>query len=98
MRRRLTGAAIGATMALALAGSAFAAGNVPPAAPNGCHGAATVAYKQATGDAGGQGSAIGGLGNSDGDNANGQAHSELGRGKTLQAFLAAACGVGSQAE
>jgi hypothetical protein len=98
MRRRLTGAAIGATMALAFAGSAFAAGNVPPAEPSGCHGAATVAYKQATGDAGGQGSAIGGRGNSDDDNTNGQAHSALGRGQTLQAFLGAACAVGSQAE
>jgi len=83
-------------MALTFAGAAMAADNVPPAEPNGCHGAATVAYKQATGDAGGQGSAIGGRGNSDGDATNGQAHSELGRGQTLQEFLAANCGVGSQ--
>jgi hypothetical protein len=82
-------------MALTLAGSALA---VPSAQPNGCHGAATVAFKQATGDSGAQGSAIGGRGNSDGDKTNGQAHSELGRGQTLQAFLAAECGVGSQAE
>ena len=46
---------------------------------------------------GGQGSAIGGKGNSDGDPTNGQAHSTAGRGETLQAFLAANCGVGSQA-
>ena len=97
-RRRLIGAATGAAMALAFATSAFAADNVPLAEPQGCHGAATVAYKQATGEAGGQGSAIGGRGNSDGDNTNGQAHSAAGRGQTLQAFLAAACGVGSQAE
>lgn len=60
-------------------------GTPPPAEPNGCHGAATVAYKQATGDPQ-QGAAI-----------RAQAHSEAGRGATLQAFLAAECGVGSMA-
>ena len=54
---------------------------VPPASPQGCHGAATVAYKQAVNDAGGQGSAIGGKGNSDDNPYNGQAHSALGRGR-----------------
>jgi hypothetical protein len=76
---------------------AFAADNVPPASPQGCHGYWTVKYKQAVNDAGGQGSAIGGKGNSDGNPDNGQAHSALGRGETLQEFLAAQCGVGSQA-
>jgi hypothetical protein len=56
---------------------------VPPAEPQGCHGAATVAYKQATNDPGGQGSAIGGQGNSDDNPFNGQAHSAVGRGETL---------------
>jgi hypothetical protein len=74
--------------------TAQAADNYPPAEPQGCHGAATVAYKQAVKDAGGQGSAIGGLGNSDGT-LNGQAHSALGRGLTLQQFLKEACQVGS---
>jgi hypothetical protein len=69
---------------------------VPPAEPQGCHGAATVAYKQAVNDAGGQGSAIGGKGKSDGDTLNGQAHSALGRGETLQQFLADQCGLGSE--
>jgi hypothetical protein len=69
---------------------------VPLAGPNGCHGAATVAYKKAVNDAGGQGPAIGGKGNSDGDPLDGQAHSAVGRGLTLQAFLAEACDLGSQ--
>jgi hypothetical protein len=43
--------------------------------PQGCHGSATVAYKQATNDPGGQGSASGGQGNSDDNPFNGQAHS-----------------------
>ena len=86
-------AALGSTL-----GPAFAQGTPPSADPNGCHGAATVAYKVATNDPGGQGSAIGGRGNSDGDKTNGQAHSEAGRGQTLQEFLAAECGVGSLAD
>ena len=57
----------------------------PSATPEGCHGAATLAFKQATGQ---PSQAIGILP---------QAHSELGRGKTLQAFLGATCGVGSLA-
>jgi len=81
-------------VALALSAAAFA----DPSSPdNGCHGFYTTQYKELVGDRGGQGSAIGGNGNSDGNPANGQAHSALGRGATLQAFLAANCGVGSQA-
>ena len=53
-------------------------------------------YKELVGDRGGQGDAIGGRGNSDGDPTNGQAHSLVGRGATLQEFLAAFCGVGPQ--
>jgi hypothetical protein len=53
---------------------------------------------ESVGDRGGQGAAIGGNGNSDGEPANGQAHSADGRGATLQAFLAANCGVGSQSD
>ncbi len=79
---------------LALSASALA----DPASPvdNGCHGYYTTLYKEQVGDRGGQGSAIGGKGNSDGDPTNGQAHSTAGRGETLQAFLATNCGVGSQ--
>jgi hypothetical protein len=91
----LTAAAAALAMG-AFALPAQAADNVPPANPNGCHGAATVAYKQAVNDAGGQGSAIGGKGNSDGNPFNGQAHSAVGRGQTLQEFLADQCGLGSQ--
>jgi hypothetical protein len=80
-----------ATLALAGAGAAPVAAD--PASPeHGCHGYYTTLAKQLSGDRGVQGSAIGGRGNSDGDPANGQAHSEAGRGATLQAFLAAACG------
>jgi hypothetical protein len=79
------------------AGSALASGNVPSAEPNGCHGFWTVEYKKLMNDAGGQGSAIGGNGNSDGDPYNGQTQSALGRGGTLQAFLDVNCSVGSQA-
>lgn len=79
---------------LALSATALA----DPSSPeNGCHGYYTTQYKESVGDRGGQGSAIGGNGNSDGDPTNGQAHSTAGRGETLQAFLAASCGVGSQA-
>jgi hypothetical protein len=79
-----------ATAALAVSAPALAdpsgsEGTAPAATPNGCHGAATVAYKQATGDPQ-QGAAI-----------REQAHSVDGRGATLQAFLAATCDVGSLA-
>jgi hypothetical protein len=76
----------------------FAADNVPPAEPQGCHGSHTVLAKQQQGDAGHQGAAIGGNGNSDGDSTNGQAHSDAGRGAILQDFLANVCDVGSQAD
>jgi hypothetical protein len=79
-------AAVFATVGVSPAGA-------DPASPeHGCHGYYTTQAKDASGDRGIQGSAIGGVGNSDGNPANGQAHSELGRGATLQAFLAAACG------
>ena len=82
-----------AALVLALSATALA----DPSSPdNGCHGYYTTQYKEQVGDRGGQGSAIGGKGNSDGDPTNGQAHSTAGRGETLQAFLAANCGVGSQ--
>jgi hypothetical protein len=80
-------------VALALSAVAFA----DPSSPdNGCHGFYTTQFKQDTGDRGAQGSAIGGNGNSDGNPTNGQAHTEPGRGQTLQAFLAEFCGVGSE--
>jgi hypothetical protein len=87
-------AAVVAVVLLAFAASALA----DPSSPeNGCHGFYTTQYKELVGDRGGQGSAIGGKGNSDGNPTNGQAHSEAGRGVTLQEFLAAKCGVGSLA-
>jgi hypothetical protein len=86
-------AALITVVVLAFAATALA----DPSSPdNGCHGYYTTLYKEQVGDRGGQGSAIGGNGNSDGDPTNGQAHSTLGRGETLQEFLAANCGVGSQ--
>jgi hypothetical protein len=60
-------------------------GTPPPASPEGCHGEQTVLYKQLTGDPA-QGPAI-----------VDQTQTAAGRGQTLQAFLAAVCGVGSQA-
>ena len=71
--------------------------DVVPADPQGCHGAGTVGYKNGVGDPGAQGSAIGGNGNSDGNEANGQAHTGAGRGAILQGYLATVCGVGSLA-
>jgi hypothetical protein len=79
---------------LAFSGAALAD---PKSADKGCHGYYTTQFKEMTGDRGAQGQAIGGRGNSDGDPTDGQAHSAAGRGATLQEFLAAACGVGSQA-
>ena len=64
----------------------------PDSPDNGCHGFYTTQFKQLSGDRGAQGTAIGGRGNSDGDPTNGQAHSDAGRGATLQAFLAEFCG------
>jgi hypothetical protein len=87
-------AAFVAVVVLAFSASALA----DPASPteNGCHGYWTTQAKSED-NRGVQGEAIGGKGNSDGDPSNGQAHSTAGRGQTLQAFLGATCGVGSQA-
>jgi hypothetical protein len=79
---------------LAFSGAALAD---PKSEDKGCHGYHTTLFKELMGDRGAQGAAIGGRGNSDGDPTNGQAHSAAGRGATLQEFLAAECGVGSQA-
>ena len=87
---------VAASAGLIMGATALPAQAVPPAEPQGCHGAATVAYKKAVNDSGGQGSAIGGLGNSDGSPLNGQAHDAVGRGQTLQQFLADQCERGSQ--
>ena len=97
MKMVIAAAVVAGAAAFGASGAALADGNVPPAQPQGCHGAATVEYKQLTGNPGGQGTAIGGLGNSDQDPSNGQAHSAAGRGAILQQALAEGCGVGSQA-
>jgi hypothetical protein len=90
-RKRLT--IVSGLASLALAGIAAAPAVADPASPEqGCHGYYTTQAKEASGDRGIQGSAIGGRGNSDGNPSNGQAHSEEGRGATLQAFLAEFCG------
>ena len=90
---RMKRAIVTGCVAVALATIGAAPAVADPASPeNGCHGFYTTAAKEASGDRGIQGSAIGGRGNSDGDPTNGQAHSEAGRGATLQAFLTAACG------
>ena len=71
-----------------VAGLLFGGAATATAAPTpekGCHGYHTTAYHDGGGNTG---DAIGGEG--------GQAHSPLGRGAMLQAFLAAHCGVGSQ--
>jgi hypothetical protein len=87
-------AAVVTAVVLVLSASALA----DPSSPeNGCHGYYTTLAKDLAGDRGTQGTQIGGRGNSDGDPANGQAHSEAGRGETLQEFLADFCDVGSQA-
>jgi hypothetical protein len=90
MTRRTTAIAL---VALAIAAAGAAPAGADPASPeNGCHGFYTTLAKQLSGDRGVQGTAIGGRGNSDGDPTNGQAHSDAGRGATLQAFLTAFCG------
>jgi hypothetical protein len=82
-----------ALASLALVSVGVAPAVADPASPEkGCHGFYTTQFKELTGDRGAQGTAIGGRGNSDGDPSNGQAHSDAGRGATLQAFLAEACG------
>jgi hypothetical protein len=89
-RTRRTIAIGSASLALAVVGATPAVAD--PASPeHGCHGYYTTQAK-AGGDRGVQGTAIGGQGNSDGDPTNGQAHSDAGRGATLQAFLAEFCG------
>jgi hypothetical protein len=60
-------------------------GTPPPAKPKGCHGFETVLFKQLTSDP------------AQGPEIVLQTQSELGRGGTLQAFLASVCGLGSQA-
>jgi hypothetical protein len=78
---------------LTLVGVASAPAAADPTSPDqGCHGFYTTQAKQASGDRGFQGTAIGGRGSSDGDPTNGQAHSEAGRGAILQAFLEEFCG------
>jgi hypothetical protein len=73
---------------LALSASALA----DPSSPDhGCTGYYTTLAKQDSGDRGVQGSAIGGMGNSDGDPTNGQAHSADGRGVMVQEFHATFC-------
>jgi hypothetical protein len=85
---------IGACFAsLTLIGIVAAPAAADPASPErGCHGFYTTQAKELSGARGVQGTAIGGRGNSDGNPTNGQAHSEAGRGATLQAFLATFCG------
>lgn len=90
MTRRRTAIAF-AALAIAAVGAA-PAGADPVSPENGRHGFYTTEAKHLSGDRGIQGTAIGGRGDSDGDPTNGQAHSEAGRGATLQAFLAAFCG------
>jgi hypothetical protein len=75
----------GATPVLAEASPPGSQGTPRPATPQGCHRYQTVLYKQLSGDPA-QGPAI-----------VGQTQSDLGRGGTLQAFLAEVCGLGSQA-
>ena len=86
MKRRIVGLGAALMLSMSFAATAAAQGNVPAAEPEGCHGAATLAYKQAVGS---PSQAAGILA---------QAHSELGRGETLQLFLAEACSLGRYAE
>jgi hypothetical protein len=89
----MTRKSIAASVAVVVAAIGTAPAGADPASPeHGCHGYYTTLAKQLSSDRGIQGSAIGGVGNSDGDPTNGQAHSDLGRGGTLQAFLEANCG------
>lgn len=88
-RRRI--ALVLSALAVGAIGAAPAAAD-PSSPENGCHGFYTTQAKELSGDRGVQGTAIGGRGNSDGNAADGQAHSEAGRGATLQAFLAEFCG------
>jgi hypothetical protein len=87
-RRRI--AVVLSALAVGAIGAAPAAAD-PSSPEKGCHGFYTTQAKELSGDRGVQGTAIGGRGSSDGDATNGQAHSEAGRGATLQAFLAEFC-------
>ncbi len=75
---------VGTPAALGDAAPPGSDGTPPPATPEGCHGYQTVLYKQLSGDPA-QGPAI-----------VLQTQSDRGRGRTLQAFLAEVCGLGSQ--
>ena len=67
---RMKRAIVTGCVAVALATIGAAPAVADPASPeNGCHGFYTTAAKEASGDRGIQGSAIGGRGNSDGDRA-----------------------------
>jgi hypothetical protein len=85
MRSRLISLIAGAALSVGIVGS-VAAQNVPSAEPQGCHGAATLAYKQSVGSP------------SQAEGILAQVRSDLGRGETLQQFLAASCGVGRYAD
>jgi hypothetical protein len=86
MKRRIVGLGAALMLSMSFAATAAAQGNVPTAEPRGCHGAATLAYKQAVGS---PSQAAGILA---------QAHSEVGRGETLQLFLAEECSLGRYAD
>jgi hypothetical protein len=86
MKQRILALGAAISLSMAFATAAAAQDNVPSAEPQGCHGAATLAYKQAVGS---PSQAAGILA---------QAHSDLGRGETLQQFLADECSVGRYAE
>ena len=83
-----------ALLGLAIAPAA-AGGNGNDVTQGNNHGAATTDYHE---DGGNTGQAIGGLGNSDGDMTNGQAHSDEGRGQQVQDFLGSNYNIGSQKE
>ena len=86
IKRHIIGAGIAALTLVGI--SAVPAAAAGPASPeHGCHGY----YTTHSGGPGVQGAAIGGLGASDGDATNGQAHSEAGRGAILLAFLEEFC-------
>jgi hypothetical protein len=90
-KRMLVGTA-GAMVLTVLGGGGLPAAADPASPEHGCHGFYTTQAKELNDDRGVQGTAIGGRGNSDGDSTNGQAHSEAGRGATLQEFLEEFCG------
>jgi hypothetical protein len=89
---------VAALVALVVLAFASAAVADPSSDENGCHGFHTTNFKVINNDRGAQGWAIGGLGNSDGNPVDGQAHSAEGRGAAVQQFLADFCDVGSQAD